>query len=144
VKTLWKWISAFFDWLWAQTVGIIEVTGTLLALLAIIKLIAIPPAFIPDSAFALLATLPGLIAIAYHCVSALPRFRARREATRDYDEFTKGFDRWWVREGWQRKLQRTGYPSQPAQNDFRRRCARTAATTTFHSGRCSPALCSER
>jgi hypothetical protein len=118
VKTLWKWISGLFAWLSERTVGIVELFGTLMALLATISLVLHPPKFIPDSAFALLATLPGLIAIAYHFVSALPRFRARREATRDYDEFTKGFDRWWVGQGWQRKLQRTGYPLQPAQSDF--------------------------
>jgi hypothetical protein len=110
VKTLWNWICAFFNWLHDRTVGIVEILGTALAVVVVVWWVQYPPVrFVPQSAFAVLATLPGLIAIAYHCISALPRFQARREATRDYDRFTEGFDRWWVAQGWQRKLAQTGY-----------------------------------
>lgn len=75
------------------------------------------------SAFALLATLPGLIAFAYHCISSMPRFRARLDVVRDYGKFTQGFDTWWLNHGWPRKLQTAGYPpGQPNQYFSRSRC----------------------
>ncbi len=121
MKRLWEAVCTFFRWLHDRTVGVVEVLGTVLAIVVIVWWLADPPVrFVPVSAFSLLATVPGLIAFAYHCISSLPRFRARRDATRDYDAFTNGFDAWWASYGWQRKLQQAGYPAGAAQLDFSR------------------------
>ncbi|HKO01667.1 MAG TPA: hypothetical protein VJ032_08245 [Thermoanaerobaculia bacterium] len=111
--------ATWFDWLRDRTVGLVEVIGTLLAAVVLIWCWKDPPIrFVPRNAFALLAALPGFMAFAYHCISSLPRFHARREATRDYDLFVDGFDAWWTSEGWQKKLTNAGYPTTIGAHDF--------------------------
>src|SRR5205085_1780834 len=111
--------APWFDWLRDRTVGLVEVIGTLLAAVVLIWCWKDPPIrFVPRNAFALLAALPGFMAFAYHCISSLPRFHARREATRDYDLFVDGFDAWWTSEGWQKKLTNAGYPTTIGAHDF--------------------------
>jgi hypothetical protein len=65
-----------------RSVGIIEFFGVLFALGSVVwQLVAPPLRFVPSSAFALLAILPGLIAFACHCISALPRFPSIASST---------------------------------------------------------------
>lgn len=63
-----------------------------------------PIEFIPHSLFALFAVLPGVLGLANHFTSTLPRYRATRAAVLDYQSFCDGFDVWWRTVGWPRKV----------------------------------------
>ncbi len=65
--------------------------------------------FIPHTWFGALATLPGVLGLANHFSTVLPRFQSRRETVKDYLAFCRGFDVWWLAEGWPRKLAEAGY-----------------------------------
>jgi hypothetical protein len=68
--------------------------------------------FIPATLFALLALLPGAIAIIYYFVSALPRYLTHHEGVTDYILFCQSYDRWWQQTGWPRKLAALGLKPQ--------------------------------
>lgn len=116
--------SKISKWFEDRTTWLVEIIGSILALVVVIWWVNWPPiGFVSPSAFALLATLPGLMAFAYHCISSMPRFRARLDVVRDYGKFTQGFDTWWLNHGWPRKLQMAGYPPGQTNHDFSRsRC----------------------
>ena len=70
------------------------------------------PKFIPQTRFALLALLPGAIAIVYYFGSALPRYLTHSDGVTDYNNFCESYDRWWRQTGWPRKLASLGLKPQ--------------------------------
>lgn len=70
------------------------------------------PAFIPNTRFALLALLPGAIAIIYYFGSALPRYLTHQDGVADYILFCQSYDSWWQKTGWPRKVAGLGYKPQ--------------------------------
>src|ERR1700686_3619858 len=68
--------------------------------------------FIPRTRFALLALLPGSIALIYYFGSALPRYLTHQEGVTDYIQFCQSYDRWWQETGWPRKLTSLGLKCQ--------------------------------
>jgi hypothetical protein len=97
-------------WLANHTVDLLEWIGLPLSLWIFYRLWQHPPVqFIPHTWFGMLATLPGMLGLANHFATVLPRYRSMRETVRDYQAFCRGFDIWWLKEGWPRKLEETGY-----------------------------------
>lgn len=98
------------EWLSDHTVDLIEWIGLPLSGWIFYRLWKHPPVqFIPHTWFALLATLPGILGLLNHFLTVLPRFQSVRKTVEDYQAFCRGFDIWWLKEGWPRKLAETGY-----------------------------------
>src|SRR5438874_13332607 len=101
------WLKKLGDRLSVQTTALVEWGGLLLAAYVVYKWYTSPTAiqFVPKSLFALFAMLPGILGLANHFVSVLPRYRATRDTVTDYQNFCDGFDKWWRTVGWPRKLE---------------------------------------
>jgi len=103
-------VDDLLKWLAKHTTDLIECIGIpALILFLVWAWLWSPVKFIPNTWFAALATLPGILGVANHFSTALPRFQSRRETVRDYQAFCRGFDRWWLADGWPHKLQQAGY-----------------------------------
>lgn len=109
VKNVWTWLAK-------HTTDIVEWLGVPLIIALLYWAWVSPPVrFIPHTWFGVLATLPGVLGLANHFSTVLPRFQSRRETVKDYQAFCRGFDDWWLRVGWPDKLRLAGYaPSKGA------------------------------
>jgi hypothetical protein len=92
--------------------GIVDVMGIIAAVVVIGGWCLLGVEFIPRTRFALLALLPGSIAIIYYFGSALPRYLTHQEGVADYIHFCQSYDRWWRETGWPRKLASLGLKCQ--------------------------------
>jgi hypothetical protein len=88
--------------------GIVDVAGIIAAIAIVGGWALWGVEFIPRTRFALLALLPGSIAIIYYFGSALPRYLTHQEGVEDYIHFCQSYDSWWQKTGWPRKLASVG------------------------------------
>jgi len=103
------WLKKLGDRLSGLTTALIEWGGVLLAAFIVQWWYKTPPIrFVPHSLFAVFAMLPGVLGLANHFASVLPRYRATRDTVIDYQNFCDGFDAWWRNVGWPRKLKLAG------------------------------------
>ncbi len=92
--------------------GIVDVGGVIAAVAIIGGWCLWGVEFIPRTRFALLALLPGSIALIYYFGSALPRYLNHQDGITDYIRFCQSYDRWWKETGWPRKLASLGLKCQ--------------------------------
>src|SRR5258706_8498099 len=92
--------------------GIVDVGGVIAAVAIIGGWCLWGVEFIPRTRFALLALLPGAIALIYYFGSALPRYLNHQDGITDYIRFCQSYDRWWKETGWPRKLASLGLKCQ--------------------------------
>ncbi|HEY6139639.1 MAG TPA: hypothetical protein VI670_17895 [Thermoanaerobaculia bacterium] len=105
-----RWFARLWHWLAVHTTDLVEWFGTALVIALLFWAWTSPPVkFIPHTWFGVLATLPGVLGLVNHFSTVLPRFQTVRETVRDYQAFCRGFDVWWLEEGWPRKLREAGY-----------------------------------
>lgn len=92
--------------------GIVDVGGVIAAIAIIGGWCLWGVQFVPRTRFALLALLPGSIALIYYFGSALPRYLTHQEGVTDYIQFCQSYDRWWQATGWPRKVASLGLKCQ--------------------------------
>ena len=118
-KAAWQRFHQAVEYCSRKTIVMVEIGGCVSAAFVVWWWYRYEPIqFVPYTVFALLAAVPGTIGLCYHLASVLPRFRARRDTVRDYQRFCVGFDEWWYREGWPRKVALGGFSESHGQRDF--------------------------
>lgn len=92
--------------------AVVDAVGVLAAVAVVGTWSVVGPKFIPSNRFALLALLPGAIAIIYYFGSALPRYLTHQDGVADYIRFCEAYDSWWQKTGWPRKVASLGFKPQ--------------------------------
>jgi hypothetical protein len=134
-QKLLAWLRRAADRFSFQATVVIEIGGIALAAFVVVWWYKTHPIeFVPRSLFALFAFLPGALGLANHFTSVLPRYRATRAAVLDYENFCDGFDTWWRRVGWPRKVGMAGL-TQSHTSDFARTSRRARSNDDLLSYR---------